>query len=93
MCSILIKFQIPLPGVTADVFKVLQEFLYTGCVTNVMDVDCLALIEVANRFCLPRFVKLIENAIVEQFLMWDDQKVNILEDVILLIEPSHVSKQ
>ncbi|XP_076102479.1 rho-related BTB domain-containing protein 2-like [Mytilus galloprovincialis] len=81
---------IPLPGVTADVFKVLQEFLYTGCVTNVMDVDCLALIEVANRFCLPRFVKLIENAIVEQFLMWDDQKVSILEDVILLIEPSHL---
>ena len=73
-----------------DVFKVLQEFLYTGSISNVTEVDCLALIEVANRFCLPRFVTLIEDAIVQQFLTWEKQGVNILEDVIILIEPAQV---
>lgn len=81
---------IPLPGVTVDVFKVLQEFLYTSSMTNVTDIDCLALIEVANRFCLPRFVKLIESAIVKQFSLWETQKIKILEDVILWIEQAQL---
>ena len=73
-----------------EVFRVLQEFLYTGSMSNVTEVDCLALIEVANRFCLPRFVKLIEFAIVQQFSLWEKQKIRILEDVILWIEQAQV---
>lgn len=81
---------IPLPGVTVEVFKVLQEFLYTGCLSVVSEVDCLSMIEVANRLCLPRLVKLIENAIVQQFLSWESQKVKFLEDCILWIEPAQL---
>lgn len=80
-----------MPGVTEEVFKVLQEFLYTGCLTAVSEVDCLSMIEVANRFCLPRLVKLIEAAIVQQFMEWESQKIKFLEDCILWIEPAQVN--
>ncbi|CAD5116566.1 DgyrCDS5445 [Dimorphilus gyrociliatus] len=57
---------IPLPGVSRSTFVALQEYLYTGSNPCMKDVELLEFLEVANRFCLPVLLSMIECQIVEE---------------------------
>ncbi|KAK2166216.1 hypothetical protein NP493_1329g00003 [Ridgeia piscesae] len=58
--SSLLLFQIQFPGVTRDTFLALLYYLYTGQRPLLVNVDCVELIELANRLCLPRLLALTE---------------------------------
>ncbi|XP_069140468.1 LOW QUALITY PROTEIN: rho-related BTB domain-containing protein 1-like [Argopecten irradians] len=79
---------IPLPELTSEVFIVLQEYLYTDKIRSLESVDQLALIAVANRFCLPRLISLVEEYVVMELSRAAHRDEDILEEVLMLIEPA-----
>ncbi|XP_033757206.1 rho-related BTB domain-containing protein 1-like [Pecten maximus] len=79
---------IPLPDVTTEVFSVLQEYLYTDKIRSLESVDQLALIAVANRFCLPRLISLVEEYVVMELSRAAHCDEDIIEEVLMLIEPA-----
>ncbi|XP_046365118.1 rho-related BTB domain-containing protein 1-like [Haliotis rufescens] len=81
---------IPFPGITEDTFKALREYLYTGSQPDMTGVDCISLIEVANRLCLPRLVCLTENFIVQELQKAEKDEEDILEEVLLILEPAQL---
>ncbi|KAI8792887.1 rho-related BTB domain-containing protein 1 [Biomphalaria glabrata] len=79
---------IPFPGITVETFRALKEYLYTGESPSLADVDCIMLIEVANRLCLPQLVNMVEASVVQELLTYD--KDEMLQDAITLLEPSEL---
>ncbi|KAH9518482.1 Rho- BTB domain-containing protein 1 [Bulinus truncatus] len=79
---------IPFPGITVETFQALKEYLYTGESPNLGGVDCIMLIEVANRLCLPQLVNMIEASVVDELLTYE--KDEMLQDAITLLEPSEL---
>ncbi|GFO14645.1 rho-related BTB domain-containing protein 1-like [Plakobranchus ocellatus] len=89
---------IPFPGINAETFGALQEYLYTGetprslCTDSNKHqeaaVDCVALIELANRLCLPQLMTMVEVAVVEQLQSCYDSREEMLLDAISLVEPA-----
>ena len=84
-------FQVPFPGVGKDTFIALQEYLYTGQCPVLRDIDCIELIELANRLCLPRLLALTELYIVRELTQYDEVGKDVVEDVLTLLEPAQVS--
>lgn len=76
---------------TSEVFGVLQEYLYTDRIQSLVSVDQLALIAVANRLCLPRLVSLVEDYVVGELGHAAEEDEDILEEVLMLIEPAQVT--
>lgn len=72
-------------------FLAIREFLYTGECSNSATLNCLGIIEAANRFCLPRLVRLVEAQVVEDLTDADKNGEDIIEDVIRLLEPVQVT--
>ena len=72
-------------------FTALQEYLYTDNITNLHAVDQLSLMAVANRLCLPRLLTMVEQFVTSELEKADKKKEDILEEVMMLIEPSQVS--
>ena len=84
-------FQISLPGISQDIFLAIREFLYTGECPASATLNCLGIIEVANRLCLPRLVTLVEAQVVEDLANEDKNGEDIIEDVLTLLEPAKVN--
>ncbi|KAL4232158.1 Rho-related BTB domain-containing protein 1 [Mactra antiquata] len=78
---------IVLPGISRDVFLAIREFLYTGECSSSATLNCLGIIEAANRFCLPRLVGLVEAQVVQDLTDADKNGEDIIEDVLRLLEP------
>lgn len=57
-----------------------------------MDVDCIELIELANRLCLPRLLALTEQHVSQELSSADESTITeeLLDDVIMLLEPAQV---
>ncbi|XP_014774745.1 rho-related BTB domain-containing protein 2 [Octopus bimaculoides] len=81
---------ISFPGICKDTFKALQEYLYTGESPCMSGVDCMSLIEVANRLCLPRLVAFTEGHVVQELGRQEDANVNIMEDVLSILETAQL---
>ena len=86
-----IFFQVVLPGLTRDVFLAVREFLYTGDCPSAATLNCLGIIEAADRLCLPRLIRLVEAAVVDDLTVADKDGEDIIEDVLKLLEPTQVS--
>ena len=92
-CSAFIElFQIQFPGVTQDTFGALLHYLYTGQCPLLANVDCVELIELANRLCLPRLLALTERHIVTELTAAEKEGKEILEDVISTLSSVQVSQ-
>ena len=74
-----------------ECFLTLREFLYTDDLALDGPIDCLGVIEVGNRLCLPRLVKLVEARVVEDLIMADREGEDILEEVLNILEPAQVN--
>ena len=72
-----------------ETFHALQEYLYTGESQLLDNVDCLALIELANRLCLPRLVNMVE-LVVQRQLQDCQDKDELVVDALTLIQPAEV---
>ncbi|XP_045190267.2 rho-related BTB domain-containing protein 1-like [Mercenaria mercenaria] len=81
---------IVLPGISRDVFLAIREFLYTGECTSGATLNCLGIIEAANRFCLPRLVRLVEARVCQDLTDADKEGEDIIEDVLKLLEPAQL---
>lgn len=79
---------IVLPGISRDVFLAVREFLYTGECSQCATLNCLGIIEAANRFCLPRLIRLVEGQVITDLSEADKDGEDIIEDVIKLLEPA-----
>lgn len=71
-------------------FLAIREFLYTGECSTGATLNCLGIIEAANRFCLPRLVRVVEARVCEDLTEADKEGEDIIEDVIRLLEPAQV---
>ncbi|XP_041371093.1 rho-related BTB domain-containing protein 1-like [Gigantopelta aegis] len=79
------------PGINCDTFRALREYLYTAEQSDMTGVDCIQLIEVANRLCLPRLVSLTELFIVKELLKAEkDEEEDVLEEILLILEPAEL---
>lgn len=74
-----------------DVFLAVREFLYTGDCPSGATLNCLGIIEAADRLCLPRLVRLVEAAVVDDLTTANKEGEDIIEDVLKLLEPAQVS--
>ncbi|GAB1604023.1 rho-related BTB domain-containing protein 2-like [Argonauta hians] len=81
---------VPFPGINRDTFKALQEYLYTGESPCMTGADCMSLIEVANRLCLPRLVAFTEDYIVQELSRLEDNNANLMEDVLCILETAQL---
>ena len=84
-------FQIQFPGVTRDTFLALLHYLYTGQRPLLVNVDCVELIELANRLCLPRLLALTERHLVEALTAAEKDGNEIIEDVIFTLTSVQVN--
>ena len=80
------------PGVSKLTFFQLLYFLYTDqSPLHITVVNCVDLIELANRLCLPRLVSLVEASIIQLFNDALETGSEISEEALKLLQPCQVS--
>ncbi|CAG0900222.1 unnamed protein product [Cyprideis torosa] len=57
---------VTLPGVSDTAFSVLLYYLYTDSIPILAPSEAIPIVELANRFCLPRLVSLVELEVIQQ---------------------------
>ncbi|XP_078668087.1 rho-related BTB domain-containing protein 1-like isoform X3 [Branchiostoma floridae x Branchiostoma belcheri] len=82
--------EVPLPGTTKACLQALLEYLYTGQLSLPANRDCIGLIELANRICLPRLVALTEHHIVLELTRARENNQDIHLEVLMLLEPAQL---
>ncbi|CAL4077252.1 unnamed protein product [Meganyctiphanes norvegica] len=78
---------ITFPGVKLRTFQVLMQFFYTDTIPTLKIRECLAIVELANRLCLPRLITLVETEIIDLFQRVILAGGDVSEDCIYLLEP------
>ena len=81
---------IPLPGIHRFAFEEVQRYLYTDLPPRVSPVNCLQVLELANRLVLPRLINLIEKSVIQQ-MSSAGQEVFI--EALELLEPCQVASK
>ena len=71
-------------------FQEVQRYLYTDLTPRVSPVNCLPVLELANRLVLPRLINLIEKTVIEQ-MRSSGREVFI--EALELLEPSQVERK
>ena len=69
-------------------FQEVQYYLYTDLSPRVNPLNCLLVLELANRLVLPRLINLLEQTVIQQLKNSAEQEVFI--EVLELLEPSQV---
>ncbi|XP_059083348.1 rho-related BTB domain-containing protein 1-like [Tigriopus californicus] len=79
------------PGVTCFTFKELLNYLYTDQSPRVTISNCLGILELGNRLCLPRLISLTEQIVIEKLtVMVDDEGEDVTEDALKILQPCQV---
>lgn len=78
------------PGVRKEIFQRLLYFIYTDECPVVKATDCIEILELANRLCLPRLISLIEHQIIEELKIMAEAGYDITEHTLHLLEPSQL---
>ncbi|XP_054721426.1 rho-related BTB domain-containing protein 2-like [Uloborus diversus] len=82
---------IPFPGVSTETFSQCLHYLYTDSIHDSITVhNCIAIIELANRLCLPHFISLIETRVVEQLNLLKLEEKDLSDLVLYLLEHCQV---
>lgn len=82
--------QITFPGVKLRTFHILLQYLYTDSVPTLKIRECLPVVELGNRLCLPRLISLVEIEIIDLFQRVIQAGGDVSEDCIYLLEPLQV---
>ncbi|GFY39795.1 rho-related BTB domain-containing protein 1 [Trichonephila inaurata madagascariensis] len=76
------------PGVTKCCFQQLLVYLYTDEIDDsVIPSNCLELLELANRLCLPRLVGLVEQKVIHDLIKFSNAGKDTTEHALRLLEP------
>ncbi|CAN8023748.1 unnamed protein product, partial [Ixodes persulcatus] len=80
------------PGARRECFERLLTYLYTDCVSDIMSTnECLDLIELANRLCLPRLICLMEQKVISELTALSSKDADAAHVLALtLLEPSQI---
>ncbi|CAN7990351.1 unnamed protein product, partial [Ixodes hexagonus] len=80
------------PGVRRECFERLLAYLYTDLVSDIMSTsECLELIELANRLCLPRLICLTEQKVISELTALSSKDADATHILALtLLEPSQI---
>ena len=75
------------PGISKFTFHQLLHYFYTDSASNRISPDnCVELIELANRLCLPRLVTLVERSVTAQLKDLREQGVDLSETALAIFE-------
>ena len=75
-------------------FQEVQRFLYTDLPpTRVNPVNCLLVLELANRLVLPRLINLLERAVIQQLQQMSSSGQEISIEVLELLQPCQVTSR
>uniref|UniRef100_A0A0K2VAD6 BTB domain-containing protein n=1 Tax=Lepeophtheirus salmonis TaxID=72036 RepID=A0A0K2VAD6_LEPSM len=78
---------IKFPGVSRFTFQELLYYLYTDRTPpHVTATNCLGILEIGNRLCLPRLISLIETAVVEKLSSTVNKGGDVTEDALKILE-------
>ncbi|EEC12050.1 rhogtpase, putative [Ixodes scapularis] len=82
------------PGARRECFERLLTYLYTDSVSDIMSTnECLDLIELANRLCLPRLICLMEQKVISELTALSSKDADAAHVLALtLLEPSQVTR-
>ncbi|XP_007909236.1 rho-related BTB domain-containing protein 2 isoform X2 [Callorhinchus milii] len=78
--------EVSFPNTSKSCMRAVLEYLYTGQFCSSPDLDCMELIVLANRLCLPHLVALTEQYTVSGLFEAAKQAVDIDGDVLLYLE-------
>ncbi|XP_043938900.1 rho-related BTB domain-containing protein 2 isoform X5 [Protopterus annectens] len=78
--------EVSFPNTSRSAMRAVLEYLYTGQFCSNVDLDCLELIVLANRLCLPHLVALTEQYTVTGLIEAMHMGVDIDADVLLFLE-------
>ncbi|XP_042143046.1 rho-related BTB domain-containing protein 1 isoform X4 [Ixodes scapularis] len=80
------------PGARRECFERLLTYLYTDSVSDIMSTnECLDLIELANRLCLPRLICLMEQKVISELTALSSKDADAAHVLALtLLEPSQI---
>jgi len=79
-----------MPDVSEFTFRQLIHYFYTDQIPFVCVSDCLPLLELANRFCLPRLTHLIEDKVEAELRMMLEKGSDVIMECLMLLEESQV---
>ena len=72
-------------------FQELLFYLYTDRVSGrITALNCLGILELANRLCLPRLITLVEVSVVEKMHKALDKGMDITEEALKILQPCQV---
>ncbi|GFV21913.1 rho-related BTB domain-containing protein 2 [Trichonephila clavipes] len=82
------------PGVTKCCFQQLLVYLYTDEIDDsVIPSNCLELLELANRLCLPRLVGLVEQKVIHDLIKFSNAGKDTTEHALRLLEPCQAGRR
>jgi len=81
---------IKFPGVSRFAFQELLYYLYTDCAPRVSPVNCLGVMELANRLVLPRLMNLLEKRVIGELERLYSQGEDVCEHTLRILEPSQM---
>lgn len=84
------SLQITFPGVKLRTFQILLQYMYTDTIPTLKIRECLPIVELGNRLCLPRLISLVEIEIIDLFQRVIQAGGDVSEDCIYLLEPLQV---
>lgn len=80
-----------LPGVKEYSFHKLLCYIYSDEIPAILAENCLNLLELANRLCLPRLLNLIECRVVENLMQVSQcETIEAVDLCLKLLEPVKV---
>ncbi len=77
-------------GVNTFAFQELLFYLYTDRAPRVNATNCLGILELANRLCLPRLITLIEAAVIAKMEKTVDGGGDVTEEALKIVQPCQV---
>ncbi|KAK2710218.1 rho-related BTB domain-containing protein 1-like isoform X2 [Artemia franciscana] len=81
---------VQMPDVSEFTFRQLIHYFYTDQIPFVCVSDCLPLLELANRFCLPRLTHLIEDKVEAELRMMLEKGSDVIMECLMLLEESQI---
>ena len=81
---------IQFPGINRLTFYQLLFYLYTDQSPSVTTENCVDLIELANRLCLPRLVTLVEDSVIKSLTIAIENGQDVCEDALTILQPCQV---
>ena len=74
-------------------FQELLFYLYTDQAPRVNATNCIGILEIANRLCLPRLTSLAEDTVIQKMTVAVESGGDVTEEALKILQPCQVRAQ